>query len=454
MNELELRVADEIRRRGPVPFSEVMDLALVRPGARLLRRRRRGRPARRLPHVARGRAPVRRRRRPCARRVVAGTGRARSVRRHRGRRRRGHACHRRAGRADPRARLRCATCSSSGRPRFARAKRDHLSLEDPALAFAPDRAEDEDGDVHPPRSGDRSDRRRASTHCRGCTDPPMRASPTSCSTTWPSTFSNDVTADGSRCGLLSTATSWSSSSVPADGPDLDAPEGGAGAGPGGCRPLGAGRARSAEPWSRSTTPTRPPRWRAVPGRMAAHLPRPPTRRTLRSAHLGSAGHHVRGCVDQLPTPSLVASQADWLRAHGIDDLVEEGKRDVGGAQGTSATLRRCAPAAASMKPALLAGPRRPRRVSAVLEGGEGSASDEPTSRTATRRDVTRSGETCPLRGSSVYTGCRPSSNARIASGRFSVKPSMSWLRSSISMADSRLVVSRFTQRMSFVMVTP
>ena len=33
MNELELHVADEIRRRGPVPFSEVMDLALYDPAA-------------------------------------------------------------------------------------------------------------------------------------------------------------------------------------------------------------------------------------------------------------------------------------------------------------------------------------------------------------------------------------------------------------------------------------
>ena len=31
MNELERRVADEIERRGPVPFSEVMDLALYDP---------------------------------------------------------------------------------------------------------------------------------------------------------------------------------------------------------------------------------------------------------------------------------------------------------------------------------------------------------------------------------------------------------------------------------------
>jgi SAM-dependent MidA family methyltransferase len=32
------------------------------------------------------------------------------------------------------------------------------------------------------------------------------------------------------------------------------------------------------------------------------------------------------CVDQLPTPSATSPQADWLRAHGIEDLVQEGRR--------------------------------------------------------------------------------------------------------------------------------
>jgi hypothetical protein len=31
-------------------------------------------------------------------------------------------------------------------------------------------------------------------------------------------------------------------------------------------------------------------------------------------------------VDQLPTPTSNLSQAEWLRAHGIDDLVDEGRR--------------------------------------------------------------------------------------------------------------------------------
>ena len=30
-------------------------------------------------------------------------------------------------------------------------------------------------------------------------------------------------------------------------------------------------------------------------------------------------------VDQLPVPAQDRSQTDWLRAHGIDELVEEGR---------------------------------------------------------------------------------------------------------------------------------
>lgn len=32
------------------------------------------------------------------------------------------------------------------------------------------------------------------------------------------------------------------------------------------------------------------------------------------------------CLDQLPSPSAIRTQADWLRAHGIEELVEEGRR--------------------------------------------------------------------------------------------------------------------------------
>jgi SAM-dependent MidA family methyltransferase len=32
------------------------------------------------------------------------------------------------------------------------------------------------------------------------------------------------------------------------------------------------------------------------------------------------------CVDQLPTPTRDTTQAEWLRAHGLDELVDEGRR--------------------------------------------------------------------------------------------------------------------------------
>ena len=42
--------------------------------------------------------------------------------------------------------------------------------------------------------------------------------------------------------------------------------------------------------------------------------------------LGSQDITCEVAVDQLPAPTRVTSQATWLRAHGIDELVEEGKR--------------------------------------------------------------------------------------------------------------------------------
>ena len=43
------------------------------------------------------------------------------------------------------------------------------------------------------------------------------------------------------------------------------------------------------------------------------------------AHLGEQDITCEVPVDQLPAPSREVSQADWLRAHGIEDLVEEGR---------------------------------------------------------------------------------------------------------------------------------
>ncbi len=42
--------------------------------------------------------------------------------------------------------------------------------------------------------------------------------------------------------------------------------------------------------------------------------------------VGSYDITVEVAVDQLPTPSAVSTQAGWLRAHGVDELVAEGKR--------------------------------------------------------------------------------------------------------------------------------
>ena len=83
-------------------------------------RRGAGRPARRLPHVARGRAAVRRRRRPLPRRRVGPARPSRRVHRRRRRRRPRHACPSDAGRAAERAVGRCATSPSRSPRRSAR----------------------------------------------------------------------------------------------------------------------------------------------------------------------------------------------------------------------------------------------------------------------------------------------------------------------------------------------
>jgi SAM-dependent MidA family methyltransferase len=41
---------------------------------------------------------------------------------------------------------------------------------------------------------------------------------------------------------------------------------------------------------------------------------------------GSQDITVEVCLDQLPAPAEVTTQAEWLRAHGIDELVAEGRR--------------------------------------------------------------------------------------------------------------------------------
>ena len=66
------------------------------------------------------------------------------------------------------------------------------------------------------------------------------------------------------------------------------------------------------------------------------------------------------CLDQLPTPTAVARQDDWLRAHGIEDLVAEGRRvwDERAAVGDLAAVRmrsRITEAEALLDPAGLGG---------------------------------------------------------------------------------------------------
>jgi SAM-dependent MidA family methyltransferase len=41
---------------------------------------------------------------------------------------------------------------------------------------------------------------------------------------------------------------------------------------------------------------------------------------------GSQDITVEVCIDQLPAPAATTTQADWLRTHGIDELVAEGRR--------------------------------------------------------------------------------------------------------------------------------
>src|SRR3954454_18715805 len=149
MNRLEQRVAGAIRRRGPIPFSEVMELALYDPDDGFYASR--GAAGRRgdfltSPEVG-----------PLFGAVVA-----RALDR----------WWREQGEPDPFVVIEAGAgvgtlavsvlaaepaCTSAlryvlvERSQALRARQgEFLVLEDPALAFAPDRAEDEDGDVRPP----------------------------------------------------------------------------------------------------------------------------------------------------------------------------------------------------------------------------------------------------------------------------------------------------------------
>jgi SAM-dependent MidA family methyltransferase len=324
MNELELRVADEIRRRGPVPFGEVMDLALYHPDlgfyasggsagrrgdfitspevgplfgavvARALddRWRQRGQPD---PFVV----------------VEAGAGAGTLA----------IAVLAAAPACAPALRYVLVERSAALRAR----QGEHLALEDPALAFAPDRAEDEDGDIHPPEVA---------------TGPIVVSLDSMPRLHGPAVVIANELLDNLavdllerregrwhevRVGLDDSGDALTETLVPADGPDFDAPDG-----------------------ARIPVATAARRW-VREAREAGHVlvfdygdttaslaNRTPNEwlRTYRAhqqgdAPLGDLGVQDITCdvpFDQLPPPSRQTTQAEWLRAHGIDELVDEGTR--------------------------------------------------------------------------------------------------------------------------------
>lgn len=50
------------------------------------------------------------------------------------------------------------------------------------------------------------------------------------------------------------------------------------------------------------------------------------RGTVPLRDLGTQDITCEVAIDQLPTPSSNVSQTEWLRAHGLDELVDEGRR--------------------------------------------------------------------------------------------------------------------------------
>jgi SAM-dependent MidA family methyltransferase len=328
MNELDRRVADEIRRRGPVPFSEVMDLALYDPehgfyasggsagrrgdfltspevgplfGAVVARAldgwwRDRGEPD---PFVV----------------IEAGAG-AGTL-----------AIAILAARPSCAPAVRYVLVERSAALRARQA--DHLSLEDPALAFAPDRAEDEDGDVRPPEVAtgpivlsldslprldgsavvianelldnlavdllERRDRRWHEVRVGLDGDELVETLVPADRPDMPDMSDMDV-ADGARVPVQTAAARWV----------RDA------------RECGAVIAFDYADTTQSMATRDASEWlRTYRGHQRGEAP-------LRE--LGSQDITCEVAVDQLPAPTRVSRQADWLRSHGIDELVEEGKR--------------------------------------------------------------------------------------------------------------------------------
>ena len=207
--------------------------------------------------------------------------------------------------------------------------------------------------------------------------------------------------------------------------------------PVGCATPASSRARAGA-WSPWTMRRRPASWPPVPGWTGCA----PIGAIARGGHpleRASASRTSPARWPSISSPRRRAdvSQADWLRAHGIDELVEEGRAiwreraAIGDLEAMQARSR-------------VDRGRRPPR--------PGRARRLPRPRVG--RPAGGYSGNMPRRGSSVYWGTRPASKARMASGRFSVNPSISWLRSSSSTAASRLLTSRLAHSTSLVMARP
>jgi SAM-dependent MidA family methyltransferase len=331
MNALEREVAERVAARGPVPFSEVMELALYEPEHGFYSSG--GSAGRRGDFITSPEVG------PLFGAVVA-----RAL----------DSWWREAGEPDPfvvveagagagtlavsvlAARPACAPAlryvlverSEALRDRH----REHLSLETPAFAFAPDHREDVDLD-----DGARRDDVPTGPIVVSLSDLPILDGPvTVIANELLDNLSFDVLErrDGRwhevRVGVDVDADHLVEVLVPAVAPPgFDAPDGAR-------VPVQAG----AERWVRDALALSRPGGRLVTfdyastSAVLASRPWTDWLRTYRDQARGIGPLEALGtqditaevAVDQLPTPSTNRDQATWLRAHGIDELVDEGRR--------------------------------------------------------------------------------------------------------------------------------
>ena len=204
---------------------------------------------------------------------------------------------------------------------------EHLALEPPAFAFAspPD---PDDEDEPPVATGpivvsldDAAARARAvrRPRQRAARQPPVRPARA------------DRRRAGRRCASASTADALVEVLVPDRRPPaLDAPVGARV--PTSRRPprLGARRRRARRARRarrrRSTTRRRPASWPSGRGpEWVRTYRRPRARRPSARAASASRTSPARSPSTSCPPPARDVTQAEWLRAHGIDELVEEGR---------------------------------------------------------------------------------------------------------------------------------